>query len=165
MAEMMEDVVSSEGIGRAIATAFAQDGRACDMLPVRYLFDLTGWPDKNAVMRTPGGPFGDRSLFTVTRGEVAGPALIAEVVQPCSNWATEAHGRRMIDVQLALRYANGQIVLMRYRGQIDGTCIHIAPRFEAVFDGPYGWLNWVQAVGVGRRNPELSLTYRIFIVN
>lgn len=151
--------------GAAAEAAFAGDPAALAALPVRFLFEFNGRADHESFARVENGPFGTRSVFAVQWGRAEGPDFRATCVAPSFDWATDhADGRRMLDVRLTLRTDDGHVVLMTYGGLILDQRIEIAPRFEASGDGPYAWMNLVQALGFGRRNPDRSLTYRVFRV-
>jgi hypothetical protein len=148
--------------GAASEAAFA--GEAADMaLPVRFLFAFEGRADHESFARIEGGPFGTRSIFSVQWGRAVGPRFSATCLPPSGDWATDhPDGRRMLDVRLTFRTDDGHLVLMTYGGMILGQRIEIAPRFQAAADGPYAWMNLVQAIGFGRRNADKSLTYRVY---
>lgn len=132
-------------------------------LPVKFLFEFNGSADHDTFGKVTGGAMGNRSIFEVKWGRVEGPHLSADVVHPSSDWATDhPDGRRMLDVRIALKTDDGHHVLMLYGGMILGQRIEIAPRFEADGEGPYAWLNLVQGIGFGRRNEDMSLTYRVY---
>lgn len=151
--------------GTAAQAAFAADPAGIASLPVRFLFEFNGRADHESFARVENGPFGTRSVFAVQWGRCEGPRFRATCVAPSFDWATDQpDGRRMLDVRLTLRTDDGHVVLMSYGGLILDQRIEIAPRFEAAGDGPYAWLNLVQAIGFGRRNADRSLTYRVFRV-
>lgn len=149
--------------GPAASLVFQDGWKALDALPVTFLFEFRGSADHDSFARVTDGPLGTRSVFEVKYGTVRGPRIRAETMHPSSDWATDhPDGRRMLDVRITLRTDDGHAVLMTYGGMILGQRIEIAPRFQADDDGPYAWLNLVQAIGFGRRNEDMSLTYRVY---
>lgn len=130
--------------------------------PCSLLFELTGRPNKAFFGTIPNGPKGKRSIFNVLEGEFSGPRLKGTIVQPSGDWATDASIGRMLDVRLTLRTDNGATILMLYKGIIQPDRIRISPDFEAEIGSPYEFLNSVHAFGIGRRNEDHSITYRVF---
>jgi hypothetical protein len=148
--------------GPASLRAFAE-APGDTALPVTFLFEFEGRADQESVARIESGPFGTRSIFSVQWGRAVGPRFSGSCLAPSGDWATDhADGRRMLDVRLTFRSDDGHLVLMTYGGLILGQRIEIAPRFQADGDGPYAWMNLVQAIGFGRRNPDRSLMYRVY---
>lgn len=148
---------------KAGEAVFGESPELITELPVRFLFEFNGTADHETFGKVTQGAMGNRSVFEVKWGRVEGPNLRADVVHPSSDWATDHDdGRRMLDVRIALKTDDGHHVLMIYGGLILGQRIEIAPRFQADGDGPYAWLNLIQGIGFGRRNEDMSLTYRVY---
>jgi len=85
-------------------------------------------------------------------GSFTGARLRGRILPTGGDWLLRAPGRSLIDVRLALETDDGVTVLLRYTGkasQRDGQPrLEIAGSFDAP-EGPYGWLNDVQAFGLG----------------
>ena len=147
----------------ASETVFAGDPAQTANLPATFLFEFNGRADHESFARVENGPYGTRSVFAVQWGRAEGPQFKADCVAPSADWAYDhADGRRMLDVSLTFRTDDGHIVLMTYGGLILDQRIEIAPRFQTDDEGPYAWMNLIQGVGFGRRNPDRSLTYRVY---
>lgn len=108
------------------------------------------------------GPLGGRYMSTAKGGgRIEGPRLKGDLVEGFV-WGPHRmrgndYSHMHYDVRMLLRTDDGSRVLIRYRGTNspaypDGSW-RIAPVFEAE-DGPYAWLNSVQAMGVGRKVGE-----------
>ena len=67
-----------------------------------------------------------------------------------------------LDVRLSIRTDDDVDILMQYEGKMyeDGTP-RSAPTFQTSMDGPYNWLNKIQAVGVGSF-PDGKLVYEVY---
>jgi len=113
---------------------------------------------KTALVRTvTGTPLGDRTIVDVVSGTFEGPRLSGRVPATGGDWLIRTPAGSRIDVRLLLETADGVTVLFQYSGkacQIDGKPrIEVAGSFDAP-QGPYGWLNDVQAFGLGVAIPE-----------
>jgi len=113
---------------------------------------------KTALVRTvTGTPLGDRTIVDVVSGTFEGPRLSGRVPATGGDWLIRTPADSRIDVRLLLETADGVTVLFQYSGkacQIDGKPrIEVAGSFDAP-QGPYGWLNDVQAFGLGVAIPE-----------
>jgi hypothetical protein len=117
-------------------------------------------------------PLGRRRIATVTGGEFTGERLKGTVVgAPAGDWMLlRTDGVLVLDVRLALRTDDGELVYMNYRGLRHGPqevmarlaagesvdprsyYFRIVPTFETAA-AKYKWLNGVVAVGTGRREP------------
>jgi Protein of unknown function (DUF3237) len=102
-----------------------------------------------------GTQLGDRMIFDVVSGTFEGP-LLAGRVAAGGDWVTRTPTGSRLDVRLLLETDDGATLLFQYSGracQIDGEVrIHVAGTFDAP-QGPYGWLNDVQAFGSGAPIP------------
>jgi hypothetical protein len=132
-----------------------------DALPVEHLFTLrvaTAPP-----VLVVGGPQGTRAIVDAGGGGTfEGPRLRGVAKGPGGDWVTaRADGSAKLDVRLLLETDDGHAVLMTYQGILaPGGGIRTAPLFEAG-DGPYAWLNQVQAVGVGEV-VDGGVTYEVY---
>ncbi len=118
--------------------------------PVEHLFTLTA--QTSLASRITGGPAGTRLVVNVTGGTVAGPAIRGTVVGPSGDWViARPDGSLSLDVRLLVRTDDGADILMTYRGIATdgGATIRTAPLFETG-DARYSWLNWTQAVAIGK---------------
>jgi len=113
---------------------------------------------KTALVRTvTGTPLGDRTIVDVVSGTFEGPRLSGRVPATGGDWLIRTPTGSRINVRLLLETTDGVTVLFQYSGkacQIDGKPrIEVAGSFDAP-QGPYGWLNDVQAFGLGVAIPE-----------
>jgi len=95
---------------------------------------------------------GDRMIYDIVGGSFEGPHLTGTVHGSGGDWVTRtATGSRM-NVRLLLETHDGVSLLLQYTGrafQADGKVrLEVAGNFDAP-QGPYGWLNDVQAFGQG----------------
>jgi hypothetical protein len=101
-----------------------------------------------------GAPQGSRGILGVTGGTFEGPRLRGRVVPPGGDWFTiRSNGGLKLDVRLLLVTDDEANILVTYSGvaiprEGGGMDIRIAPLFEAP-EGPYTWLNDLQAIGFG----------------
>jgi hypothetical protein len=111
-----------------------------------------------------GTPLGDRVLFDVLGGRFDGPRLKGRVPATGGDWVTRTPCGTHLDVRLVLETDDGVAILLQYSGrasQIDGRVrIEVAGTFEAPA-GPYGWLNNIQAFGLGTPLPE-GVQYQLY---
>jgi hypothetical protein len=118
---------------------------------VEFLFSLTlkGAASAEHDFET---PWGRRRAGRSLGGAFEGPRLKGEVVEGLANdWGAVSADRRFtgLDAQIVLRTDDGVAILSNFHGRRDeGGTIRISPLFE-VDDGPYGWLNQIQAIGLG----------------
>ena len=141
---------------------------AASTIDVQHLFTLVAHvgDNPNAVIR--GGPTGTRVIADVTGGHFEGADLKGTIVPPGGDWVHVRKDRTIhLDVRLLLVTDDGESILMTYQGiglpQDDGTTsIRTAPTFETGSDA-YGWLNDVQAVGIGTADSS-GVTYEIYRV-
>ena len=104
------------------------------------------------VLALTGTPLGDRMIFDVEGGTFAGQRLSGHVPASGGDWVTRTATGSHLNVRLLLETHDGATLLLQYTGracQDDGKVrIDVAGTFEAP-QGPYGWLNDVQAFGRG----------------
>ena len=143
---------------------------SADSLPVRHLFTLDGKVDDPAP-QVVAGPLGVRVIVAVGAGTFTGERLNGTVaVGSGGDFAVfRPDGSLRLDVRLTLVTDDDVRIYITYNGVGtpvgDGTLsLRTAPTFEAP-DGPYGWLNTVQAIGIGASNPMTgTLHYDVFEV-
>ena len=125
-------------------------------------------------------PNGVRRIGTVTGGVFVGDRMQGKVLGGNDWQMFRPDGSLTLDVRLVLESDKGETATMTYRGLRHGPAdviqrvergetvnpasyyFRIAPQFE-VGDGELGWLNRVQAVGVGHRFPD-GPVYSVFEV-
>ena len=132
-------------------------------LPARHLFTMAIDADLSAATRIKGGPAGSRLIASVDGGTVSGERIKGTIVGPSGDWLyRSADGAMHLDVRLSIRTEDDVHILMQYQGKIlaDGTP-RSAPTFQTSMDGPYDWLNRVQAVGIGSFD-DGKLSYGVY---
>jgi hypothetical protein len=142
-----------------------------DSLPVRHLFTLDGKVD-NPPPQVVAGPNGVRVIVAVGEGSFTGERLHGTVAPGAGgDFAVfRPDGTLRLDVRLTLVTHDDVRVYITYNGvgtpSPEGTLsLRTAPTFEAPADGPYAWLNNVQAIGLGESNPATgTLHYDVFEV-
>ena len=105
-----------------------------------------------------GAPLGDRTVFDIEGGSFTGPRLSGRIPATGGDWLTRTATGSRLDVRLLLETHDGATILFQYTGRAclaaDGQPrIEVTGTFEAP-QGPYAWLNDVQAFGQGVRIPE-----------
>ncbi|MQY27478.1 DUF3237 domain-containing protein [Nocardia aurantia] len=116
------------------------------------------------------GPLGRRVLYGAAGGTFEGPRLRGEVLADGGDWALiRPDGTMLLDVRLALRTDDGDLVHMTYQGRwlipphvrtamADRATRHLVDpadyyfRTNPLFETGsirYGWLNDIVAVGTG----------------
>ena len=122
---------------------------AADGLAVDFLFALT-LKGACAPQHPFATPWGDRRLTRAAGGSFVGPRIWGQVIQGLANdWGAAGDGYVGIDAQVVLRTHDGTPILASFYGRVDADGrARISPVFE-VDAGPYGWLNEIQALGVG----------------
>ena len=150
-------------------------------LKSEFLFEMTaglGQPETVDVGTT---PHGTRRIVYVTGGTIDGPKIKGTVLPGGGDWVlTRPDGATILDVRIALRSDDGEIIYMYYRGVIDtppevaaraakGETIdpsevyfRTTPVFETASE-KYAWLNRTVAVGVGRGTPG-GVAYRVYAI-
>lgn len=123
-------------------------------------------------------PFGHRTIAHVTGGRFEGPQLQGTVLPGSGDWPLRsADGGIRIDARLTLQTHDSEFIYMTYKGlrsappeiierlsrnePVDPSLyyLRIAPMFEAAA-AQYRWLNYLLAVGTGRRVPG-GLAYAV----
>ncbi len=106
------------------------------------------------VRDVPGTPLGDRTVVDIEGGTFTGPRLSGRIPATGGDWLTRTATGSLLDVRLLLETHDGATILFQYTGRAclaDGKPrIEVAGTFEAP-QGPYAWLNDVQAFGQGVR--------------
>lgn len=132
-------------------------------LPVRHLFRMDIEADLSNATRIRGGPAGTRMVASVDSGTVTGERINGTILGPSGDWLyRSADGTMSLDVRISIRTDDEVDILMEYLGKIldDGTP-RSAPTFQTSMEGPYAWLNKVQAVGVGSLD-DGKLAYEVY---
>lgn len=147
-----------------------QNPSPLDAIPATYLGTLSA--ETNAVERPviAGGPFGTRTVATVSAASFVGPRINATMPEgsAAGDWLTiRDDGTMALDVRLCVRTDDGADIYVTYYGVgvvTDGVAkIRTAPRFETG-DERYAWLNNVLGVGLGRRT-ETGVEYDIYTID
>lgn len=138
---------------------------ASNQLDVDFLFSLTAEIGDQSHAMIRNGPAGTRFIAPVTGGHFEGPEIKGTIVPPGGDWVMARSDRTMkLDVRLQLVTDDGENILMCYQGigipTDDGLKVRTAPTFETGSE-KYGWLNNVQAVGIGLGGGE-TVTYDIY---
>jgi hypothetical protein len=128
------------------------------------------------------GPYGTRSFFEVTGGEVQGERLNGKLLTGGGDWALigpDAWAR--LDVRAQIETVDGARILLTYYGVLQlneamqramatagGTeyvdhYFRTTPRYETG-DPRYEWLNQTVFVGVGHLLPGLVVEYEVYRV-
>lgn len=125
-------------------------------------------------------PNGVRRIGLVKGGIIVGDRVRGRVLSGNDWQLVRPDGSLSLDVRLVLETAEGALVTMTYRGLRHGPTevvqrlergevvdpesyyFRIAPLFETG-DGELGWLNALQAVGIGHRFPD-GPVYNVFEV-
>ncbi|TDB89830.1 DUF3237 domain-containing protein [Actinomadura sp. KC216] len=93
----------------------------------------------------------------------------SQLGRSASDWVRiHADSSVSVDARILLRTDDGAVIAMTYRGKADrppadGGVIFTAPTFETD-DERYGWLNRIQAVGLGRRTGS-TLVYELYALS
>ena len=117
-------------------------------------------------LRIKNGPVGTRVVAEVTGVTITGERLNATLASPTSaDWLTVSPDGTMgtLDVRATLKTDDDEIIHVEYSGRIDfatSTAVS-APLFQA--GEAYGWLNRIQAVGVGKAE-EGGIVYELYEV-
>lgn len=115
-------------------------------------------------------PVGDRLVYEVESGEIAGERLRGKMKGSSSaDWLVIGpDGTATLDVRSVLETDDGALVFIHYTGRTDVSAgpgnapLYAAPLFETG-DERYRWLNRVQAVAKGRLAGS-TLTYELYEV-
>ena len=139
-------------------------------LPVRHLMTITAKVDTPAP-QVIAGPTGTRVVVSVSEGTFTGDRLAGLVAEGAGgDFAVfRPDGTLRLDVRLVLVTDDGVRIYVTYNGVgtpdgSGGLTLRTAPTFEAP-DGPYAWLNNVQAVSIGQSDPAAGrLSYEVYEV-
>jgi len=109
-------------------------------------------------------PLGERVVFDALGGNFEGSRLRGRVLASGGDWLTRTPGGSQLDVRLVLETEDGATLLFRYTGRASQRAgqsrIEVTGSFDAP-DGAYGWLNHVQAFGLGVPTPD-GVSYRFY---
>lgn len=129
------------------------------------LATMTAVLHKPVVLR--GTPAGDRHIFAVESGRLAGDRIRAELHgTSAADWLLIGpDGTGTLDVRALARTDDGAFVYLSYGGRVDladgpGAPLYSTPRFETA-DERYRWLNKIQAVGKGTLTDK-TLRYDLY---
>jgi Protein of unknown function (DUF3237) len=110
-----------------------------------------------------GTPLGDRRVFDVVGGSFDG-GLRGRVLASGGDWLIQTERGSQLDVRLMLETEDNVVLLFRYFGRASRRAgqahIEVTGSFDAP-DGTYGWLNDVQAFGLGAAVRE-GVRYQLF---
>jgi hypothetical protein len=125
------------------------------------------------------GPYGDRNIFEIVRGEVTGERIRGTMGTGGADWilaGPDGYGR--LDVRGTLQTHDGAFVYVQYYGVIEYTDATLAavagekssdygdhyfrttPRLETG-DERYAWVNQTVFVADGRVHPGPTVEYRV----
>lgn len=141
-----------------------------DSLPVEFIGTLTAATNEVARPLVKNGPFGTKSVATVTSGTFVGPTINASLAPDVAagDWLTiHKDGAFSLDVRVSLKTDDGADIFLTYTGigtrAEDGSmAIRTAPRFETG-DERYAWLNTIFTVALGSTTED-GVTYDIYAV-
>jgi uncharacterized protein DUF3237 len=145
-------------------------------------YECTYWAQLKPPVEMGQGPYGARSFFEVTEGEVSGERLNGKLLTGGGDWALIGpDGWARLDVRAQIETTNGARILLCYYGVLPlneamqqalrtagGTeygdhYFRTSPRFETG-DPSYAWLNQTVFVGAGHLRPDLVVEYEVFRV-
>lgn len=143
---------------------------ALDSLPVEHIGTLSARTNDVARPMVKGGPFGTKTVATVTGGSFVGPRITATTPDgvAAGDWLTiRADGSFALDVRLSLQTDDGADIYVSYTGigtrnEDGGASVKTAPRFETG-DERYAWLNNLFCVGIGTTTAD-GVSYEIYAV-
>ena len=132
-----------------------------DALPATFIGTLSARTNDVARPMVKDGPFGTRTVATVTAATFVGPDIEASMSEgvAAGDWLTiRPNGTFALDVRLSLTTNDGADIYVSYVGlgarNEDGTArIRTSPRFETG-DERYRWLNDLFCVAVGTTTPD-----------
>lgn len=141
-----------------------------EALPAEFVGTLSARTNDVKRPMITDGPFGTKTVATVTGGSLVGPKINATTPEgvAAGDWLTVlAGGTFALDVRLSLRTDDGADIYVTYTGfgarNEDGTAtIRTAPRFETG-DERYSWLNNLFCVAIGTTTPD-GVEYEIYTV-
>lgn len=125
---------------------------------------------------------GRRTIVKVKAGWFEGPKLKGEILPAGGDWfVMRPGGVAEADVRDAYRTDDGHLIYVSYRGIINAApevwarlargedvpyteyYARMQPMFETAADNPYGWLNNILAVSVGKQGAS-GITYDVYQV-
>ena len=126
-------------------------------------------------------PSGQRRIVAVKGGAFAGPRLHGHVLPGGGDWLLgRSDGSRRLDVRVTLQTDDGALIYASYGGifhappeifdrltageavEESAYYFRTAPLFETA-SARYAWLNWILAVGYGRRTGT-QVAYRVYAI-
>ncbi len=139
----------------------------------------------NATLRLPpdrvgAGPFGNRTVYTVTGGAFEGPKLRGKILPSGGDWLlSDADRVSRLDVRATLQTDDGALIYLQYFGinreepgrpqrpqgeppQYGDRYFMTSPRFETA-DERYRWLNGLVCVAEGKGTAD-GVAYRVYAV-
>lgn len=139
-----------------------------DALPAEHIGTLSARTNDVARPIIAGGPFGTKTVATVTGGSFVGPRINAVLPDgvAAGDWLTiRPDGSFALDVRLSLTTDDGAQIYVTYTGigtrNEDGTAtVRTSPRFETG-DDRYQWLNSLFCVALGTTTPD-GVEYEIY---
>ncbi|RVT94303.1 DUF3237 family protein [Sphingomonas crocodyli] len=136
-------------------------------IPVDHMFTMV-LEGLNDARHDYVGPFGRRIFEKASGGTIRGARLNGQVLRL---HATD-YGRasldgslRQLDAEAGLLLDDGTAILMRYRGRMSPRYGAGQSRISAVFDvadGPHGWINGIQAMGVGEERADGTTVIEVY---
>ncbi|MFC4595728.1 DUF3237 family protein [Sphingobium tyrosinilyticum] len=106
------------------------------------------------------GPFGRRRFEKAVGGTVSGSAMTGKVLELLATdygRVSDDGSLRAYNAGITLQAEDGAIVLLQFRGRSSAVYGPGQSRVQALFqapEGPFGWLNGIQAVGHGREDGD-----------
>ncbi len=153
-------------------------------IKTEFLFDLKPDLDGAGTLNLGTTPYGARRIIYCKGGTIEGPKIKGVVLPGGGDWPTlRPDGGVVLDVRVAARMDDGQIVYISYRGILSTTrretlqailkgqgqavdpseyYFRTTPVFETA-SKKYNWLNRIVAVGVGQFLPT-GLAYKIYAI-
>lgn len=145
----------------------------------RHLFTMQA--EVRAVTTVGATPGGFRRIALISGGQVTGERLSGRVLDGATDWQVRRpDGSLALDIRLAIETERGALVTMIAGGIRHGPAdvigrldrgetvdpasyyFRIAPTFETA-DAELGWLNGIQAIGIGHR-VEAGPLFNVFEV-
>jgi hypothetical protein len=131
-------------------------------IPVQHLFTvvLDGLNNNSYAFK---GPFGSRQLEKAIGGAVTGAAMngrVLELLATDYGRVSDDSTLRAYNASVTLRSDDATTILMQYRGRSSPRYGTGQSRIQALFqapEGPYRWLNGIQAIGYGTQQGEATV--------
>jgi len=131
-------------------------------IPVEHLFTLR-LEQLNRHGHDYVGPFGRRRFEKAVGGSVHGAALDGRVLELLASdygRVSEDGAIRAYNASVTLQAQDGTVILMQYRGRSSPAYGPGQSRIQVLFqapEGPYGWLNGLQAIGHGQEAGDATV--------